>query len=891
MTIATSANSATYTGDGVSVAFAFPYPFIVAADLKVYVAGVLQSTGYSVAGSVPITGSGTFSSGTVTFTVAPAAAASVLIYCDPDLLQSTSLPPNDPFPSKTVEKMVDKVTLLVQRLQAKFGNAFRAPEGDMGTFITGTAASRAGTVYGFDAAGNYAPVQVQAAGVFSYGQTVIDSFTGDGATTVFNLTANPGVQSNLAIAIGGVMQDNGVDFTWASGTTLTFITAPPAGTAIRVRYVRSLPAGTSDAASTAFNPLAPNYVVGTIGVALLTLTPLTAFVGVDPTGVNDSTTVIQAALAFTSVMVPPGTYKVGTLTPPSNRLLLGMGAASLFKSTSGDITQFDLTNATNVKLVDIAIQAVNAGTTVVAGVLLTNANYCTVERVTLTGLSYHGVAIKGNASHNVVRGCVMSGWQSTTNPATQDSADVAIMSVQGQAAPHDNLVEHCTLLGGGNHGVIIQDPYTTTGICPANNRILFNEIGAHTVYGLLVYIPNTVALFTGSQATTVLTVTAVTNGTLAVGQDINTVAGLQMGRIVSLGTGTGGAGTYNMSLSQTVGSLPMNACTQVDSCNLLSGNYVHDIQGSWAGNRASGMGAYVVGNGACGTQLLNNRFFNCCVQTNLTSLSPAAITVNGIPFGALPVLVKGNTVTGMTQFDGLRSTGANGIGNVVYESNSVTMPASNTTGYCAQINCSTVALLNNKFNLLSTTGGLAPVIVYANGGLTMSGVTLEGNECYGGTYGIQITQAGGGTHSGLSLENNKLGGCVNGIVSDSGILDARLLGNKVNATTGLALSLTGALRARVAGANTFNTGGATSVLLAGTCTGSLFDASNEFNAAVNDTSTGFYKEILVAAVPSTGTWALPARAQNTVGTTGVPSAWRLTVAGSPGTWTNEGNNP
>jgi hypothetical protein len=62
------------------------------------------------------------------------------------------------------------------------------------------------------------------------------------------------------------------------------------------------------------------------------------------------------------------------------------------------------------------------------------------------------------------------------------------------------------------------------------------------------------ASFTATIATTVLTVSAVTSGILAVGQVI-TGAGVTAGTyITSLGTGTGGTGTYNLSASQTVGS-------------------------------------------------------------------------------------------------------------------------------------------------------------------------------------------------------------------------------------------------------------------------------------------------------------------------------------------------
>lgn len=62
------------------------------------------------------------------------------------------------------------------------------------------------------------------------------------------------------------------------------------------------------------------------------------------------------------------------------------------------------------------------------------------------------------------------------------------------------------------------------------------------------------ATFTATIATTVLTVSAVAAGVIAVGQTISGVGVTPGTTIISLGTGTGGTGTYNLSVSQTVGS-------------------------------------------------------------------------------------------------------------------------------------------------------------------------------------------------------------------------------------------------------------------------------------------------------------------------------------------------
>ena len=66
------------------------------------------------------------------------------------------------------------------------------------------------------------------------------------------------------------------------------------------------------------------------------------------------------------------------------------------------------------------------------------------------------------------------------------------------------------------------------------------------------------ALVTASIATGVLTVTAVSNGTLAVGQVITSGAST-VGTISSLGTGTGGTGTYNLTGGVDTGSGTLSA--------------------------------------------------------------------------------------------------------------------------------------------------------------------------------------------------------------------------------------------------------------------------------------------------------------------------------------------
>lgn len=79
------------------------------------------------------------------------------------------------------------------------------------------------------------------------------------------------------------------------------------------------------------------------------------------------------------------------------------------------------------------------------------------------------------------------------------------------------------------------------------------------------------AFFTGSISGTTLTVTAVTNGTLAVGMRISGTGISSRTYITALGTGTGGVGTYTVGLAQTVAS------TTISGDN--GGTYLVDRQG------------------------------------------------------------------------------------------------------------------------------------------------------------------------------------------------------------------------------------------------------------------------------------------------------------------------
>jgi hypothetical protein len=102
-----------------------------------------------------------------------------------------------------------------------------------------------------------------------------DTFSGNGSTTAFTLSAAPAGTSSILVAITGVVQDPSTYS--VVGTTLTFSPAPPAGTGnISVRFLgipasgvtttayRTVTEFTATAGQTTFTP--PSYTVGFIDV-------------------------------------------------------------------------------------------------------------------------------------------------------------------------------------------------------------------------------------------------------------------------------------------------------------------------------------------------------------------------------------------------------------------------------------------------------------------------------------------------------------------------------------------------------------------------------------------------------------------------------------------------
>jgi len=87
---------------------------------------------------------------------------------------------------------------------------------------------------------------------------------------------------------------------------------------------------------------------------------------------------------------------------------------------------------------------------------------------------------------------------------------------------------------------------------------------------------STAATFTASRSGSVLTVSAMTSGTITNGDTVWHTNGTSIGTITSFGTGAGGTGTYNMSASGNVTSRTMSSATGGAAVPTASDNVIFD---------------------------------------------------------------------------------------------------------------------------------------------------------------------------------------------------------------------------------------------------------------------------------------------------------------------------
>jgi len=208
------------------------------------------------------------------------------------------------------------------------------------------------------------------------------------------------------------------------------------------------------------------------------------------------------------------------------------------------------------------------------------------------------------------------------------------------------------------------------------------------------------SVFTGSITNNVLTVTAIQSGTLAVGQTLDDTTGAVASgtQITGFISGSGGLGTYTVSVPQTVVSETMSGTTNASQVipnlrarigqTLYATTYVQAINalGSWAQVASIKIGSS-----------------NTPSATVTGSISGNVLTVTGVAAGSLAIgqnlfgSAGGTGISLGTQITGL-GTGVGGTGTYIIN-NPQTVPSG--TILAASANQNSVAVLANQVPQLS----------------------------------------------------------------------------------------------------------------------------------------------------------------------------------------------
>jgi len=163
MTVSAQNSFITYTGNGSTAAYSWPFKLFAAADLKVYT--VVTATGVSTLQSSG--GGGTYdyningALNTVTLNNNLPATHKLYLTRVQDLAQPTDYIEGDAFPAAVHEDTLDKIVLQIQQQQEQLNRSFKLDQVNTGTTvdISDLVASRGNKVLGFDGSGNLIATQ------------------------------------------------------------------------------------------------------------------------------------------------------------------------------------------------------------------------------------------------------------------------------------------------------------------------------------------------------------------------------------------------------------------------------------------------------------------------------------------------------------------------------------------------------------------------------------------------------------------------------------------------------------------------------------------------------------------------------------------------------------
>jgi len=162
MTVSSSTNKVSYSGNGSLTTFAYTFKIFDQSDVVVILrAADGTETVKTITTHYTVTGVGSASGGNVVFGSAPASGVTVVILRSQPLTQGLDLVANDPFDAESLEEALDKLVFMSQKHEEELSRTIKGSRTNViaNSEFTVSATDRANKLFSFDSAGNLSIAQ------------------------------------------------------------------------------------------------------------------------------------------------------------------------------------------------------------------------------------------------------------------------------------------------------------------------------------------------------------------------------------------------------------------------------------------------------------------------------------------------------------------------------------------------------------------------------------------------------------------------------------------------------------------------------------------------------------------------------------------------------------